>query len=98
MSSAISSAILSVLYDNDISIGGSPDHIGEQIPTLYEAVDLCERLDLLLFLELKEQADKVAKLSCWRLCVVLCVSVFLCPSFLVGCCGEEFVCLKPSSL
>ena len=32
---------------------------GEPIPTLQEAVELCKELDLLMFLELKEKADKV---------------------------------------
>ena len=31
----------------------SPEFAGERIPTLEETLDLCEELDLLLFLELK---------------------------------------------
>ena len=30
-----------------------PEFAGEKIPTLDEALDVCEELDLLLFLELK---------------------------------------------
>ena len=31
----------------------SPEFADERIPTLHEALDLCEELDLLLFLELQ---------------------------------------------
>ena len=31
----------------------SPEFAGERIPTLHETLDLCEELDLVLFLELK---------------------------------------------
>ena len=37
----------------------SPGYGGEQIPTLYEAIELCEKLDLIMFLEIKGQSDKV---------------------------------------
>ena len=33
---------------------------GEQVPTLYEALDVCKKLNLLMFLELKEDAEKVS--------------------------------------
>ena len=35
---------------------------GEQVPTLYEALNVCKKLDLLMFLELKEDAEKVSLL------------------------------------
>ena len=38
----------------------SKEFAGEQIPMLHEAVDLCERLDLLLFLELKSDKENVS--------------------------------------
>ena len=37
----------------------SSDYAGERIPTLFEAVELCKRLDLLMLLELKENPAKV---------------------------------------
>jgi len=40
-------------------VGCREEFAGESIPTLREAVDLCKKLDLLMFLELKEKADKV---------------------------------------
>ncbi len=39
-------------------------HVGEPIPTLHEAVELCKELDLLMFLELKEKATKVISWVC----------------------------------
>lgn len=38
---------------NDFSFCRSSQFAGEQIPTLQEALDLCEELDLLLFIDLK---------------------------------------------
>lgn len=37
----------------------SSEFTGERIPTLYEAVDLCEELDMLMFLEMKRNAHQV---------------------------------------
>lgn len=37
----------------------SSEFTGERIPTLYEAVDLCEELDMLMFLEMKRKAHQV---------------------------------------
>ena len=34
---------------------------GEQIPTLYEALDLCEELDILLLLDIKGSWKKVSR-------------------------------------
>ena len=39
---------------------------GEQVPTLYEALDVCKKLNLLMFLELKEDAEKVSILFLCR--------------------------------
>lgn len=35
----------------------SPEFVGERIPTLYETVALCEELDLLLFIDVKDPAN-----------------------------------------
>ena len=41
----------------------SSEHAGERIPTLNEGLDLCEELDLLLFLELKGGSSDSVMLS-----------------------------------
>ncbi len=41
-----------------------PSFAGERIPTLYEALDVCKELDLIMFLELKEDPEKVTLYSC----------------------------------
>ena len=44
---------------------------GERIPTLYEALDVCKELNLLMFLELKEDAEKVTSLLVMQT-IILC--------------------------
>lgn len=41
-----------------------PEFTGERIPTLSEAVDLCEELDLLIFLDVKGDTTKVFTIIC----------------------------------
>ena len=52
---------------------------GEQVPTLYEALDLCKKLDLLMFLELKEDTEKVSGLA--PLCAYFTIAFSLVCSF-----------------
>ena len=63
----------------------SPEFAGEQIPTLQETLDLCEELDLLLFLELKSgSTDKVMEQPTILLLYAY-FSVYVCTG--VACCG-----------
>ena len=48
--------------------GVRSESAGEPLPTLSEAVQLCKRLDLLMLLELKEDAAKVTQQTTPTLC------------------------------